>query len=85
MHDASAVALQSIAEGQQQLVAAVVRMQEEGEGILDAETRMRLRSMDTQLLRILEEMADGRQETSRELRGDMGALTKAINALAKKS
>jgi hypothetical protein len=85
MHDASAVALKSIAEGQQQLVAAVVRMQEEGEGILDAETRMRLRSMDTQLLRILEEMADGRQEASRELRGDMGALTKAINALAKKA
>ena len=85
MHDASTAALQNIAEGQQQLVAAVLRMQEDGDGILDAETRMRLRSMDTQLLRILEEMADGRQEASRELRGDMGALTKAINALAKKA
>jgi len=35
-------------------------------------------------LRILEEMADGRQETSRELRKDLGALTKAITALSKK-
>jgi len=85
MHDASTTALQNIAEGQQQLVAAVLRMQEEGDGILDAETRMRLRSMDTQLLRILEEMADGRQESGRELRSDLGALTKAINALAKKA
>lgn len=85
MHDASTAALQNIAEGQQQLVAAVLRMQEDGDGILDAETRMRLRSMDTQLLRLLEEMADGRQEASRELRKDLGALTKAVNALAKKA
>ena len=85
MHDASTAALQNIADGQQQLVAAVLRMQEDGDGILDAETRMRLRNMDTQLLRISEEMADGRQEASRELRSDLGALTKAINALAKKA
>jgi len=84
MHDASTAALESIAHSQDQLVDAVSRMQSEGEGILDAETRMRLRNMDTQLLRILEEMADGRQESSRELRKDLGALTKAITALSKK-
>ena len=60
-------------------------MQTEGDGILDAETRMRLRSMDTQLLRMVEDMAAGRQESGRELRSDLGALTKAINALAKKA
>ena len=60
-----------------------MRMQQEGEGILDAETRMRLRNMDTQLLRILEEMADGRQESGQELRNDLSALTAAINNLAK--
>ena len=85
MHDASTVALQNISAGQQQLVEAVVRMQTEGDGILDAETRMRLRSMDTQLLRMVEDMAAGRQESGRELRSDLGALTKAINALAKKA
>lgn len=83
LHDANTIAFQNIAQGHQNLVEAVNRMQEEGEGILDAETRMRLRNMDTQLLRILEEMADGRQEAGRELRNDLGALTKAINKLAK--
>lgn len=84
MHDASTTALQHISAGQQQLVDAVIAMQQDGDGILDAETRMRLRSMDTQLLRIVEEMAEGRQESARELRNDLGALTKSINALAKK-
>jgi len=83
LHDVNNAAFQSIAQGQQNLVEAVMRMQQEGEGILDAETRMRLRNMDTQLLRILEEMADGRQESGRELRNDLSALTAAINNLAK--
>jgi hypothetical protein len=83
LHDANTIAFQNIAQGQTNLVDAVARMQEEGEGVLDAETRMRLRNMDTQLLRILEEMSDGRQESGRELRKDLSELTKAINKLAK--
>jgi hypothetical protein len=44
---------------------------------------MRLRNIDTQLLRILEETTVGRQETNQELRQNINALTDAINNLAK--
>ncbi|SDI93656.1 biopolymer transporter ExbB [Aliiruegeria lutimaris] len=44
----------------------------------DAESRMRLRSIDVQLLRILEELAAGRQETVAELRADLATLTREI-------
>ena len=64
-----------IADGQDRLVA---RLQEgDGDG-LDAESRMRLRSIDTQMLRILEELAAGRQETLADLRSDLAGLTRAI-------
>ncbi|GHD99967.1 motA/TolQ/ExbB proton channel family protein [Defluviimonas sp. 20V17] len=49
----------------------------------DAESRMRLRSIDVQLLRILEEISAGRQESMTDLRGDLAALTKAIRALSR--
>ena len=48
---------------------------------VDAESRMRLRSIDVQLLRILEEMSAGRQESTADLRTDIAALTKAIRQL----
>ena len=69
-------ALLQLAEGQERLAAAL-SAQERGEG-LDAESRMRLRSMDVQLLRILEEISAGRQDTMSELRTDLAALTRAI-------
>ena len=47
------------------------------EGI-DAESRMRLRSIDVQLLRILEEMSAGRQESIGDLRNELTNLTSAI-------
>ncbi|MDJ1009034.1 MAG: biopolymer transporter ExbB [Paracoccaceae bacterium] len=50
-------------------------------GGVDAESRMRLRSMDVQLLRILEEMSAGRQESLSELRADIQALTRAVQRL----
>ncbi|PRX37434.1 hypothetical protein SAMN05216257_101457 [Meinhardsimonia xiamenensis] len=49
---------------------------------VDAESRMRLRSIDVQLLRILEEMSAGRQEIAAELRADLAALTRAVRELA---
>lgn len=52
-----------------------------GGGGTDAESKMRLRSMDVQLLRILEEMSAGRQETQAELRADIQALTRAVQNL----
>ncbi len=71
-----------IAEGQDRLLAALAgREPEEGGAHVDAESRMRLRSIDVQLLRILEEMSAGRQESLAELRTDIGNLTRAIRQL----
>ena len=84
LHDVNNLAFQSIAQGQQNLVDAVMKMQEDGDGILDAETRMRLKNIDTQLLRILEETSTGRNEATQELRQNINALTSAINNLATK-
>jgi len=50
----------------------------------DAESRMRLRSIDVQLLRILEEMSAGRQDTVAELRADIATLNKSIRNLTRK-
>ena len=50
---------------------------------VDAESRMRLRSIDVQLLRILEEISAGRQESMTDLRGDLAALTAAIRQLSR--
>ena len=73
-------ALERVAASQEQMVA---RMQAAGgaDGV-DAEGRMRLRSMDMQMLRILEEITTGRQESIAELRGDLVNLTKAVRQLS---
>lgn len=47
----------------------------------DPEARMRLRSIDVQLGRLVEESASGRDGLIAELREDMAALTRAIRAL----
>ena len=70
-------ALLRIAEGQEKLLAALSNP-ETGP---DAESRMRLRSIDVQLLRILEEVSAGRQESIADLRADLTALTAAIRQL----
>ncbi|NDW48035.1 biopolymer transporter ExbB [Ruegeria sp. PrR005] len=46
---------------------------------MDAESRMRLRSIDVQMLRILEEISAGRQESMAELRTDIELLAKALS------
>ncbi|WP_121630164.1 biopolymer transporter ExbB [Tropicibacter alexandrii] len=74
----SATSLARIAEGQEQLAQAI-REKESQEG-LDAESRMRLRSIDVQMLRILEELSAGRQESMAELRTDLHALGRALGA-----
>jgi hypothetical protein len=79
--EAQAATLERIAEGQEKLTAALGSV--EGSGQTDAESRMRLRSIDVQLLRILEEMSAGRQETLADLRGDISALTAAIRQLGR--
>ncbi|MDF1854481.1 biopolymer transporter ExbB [Pseudooceanicola sp.] len=74
--------LQRVAEGQERLLDHLTR-QGTGEG-LDAESRMRLRSIDVQMLRILEEISAGRQETMTELRTDLAALAKAVQASSRR-
>jgi len=74
--DPSSAALERVAAGQERLIT-VLESQGSGEGI-DAESRMRLRSIDVQMLRILEEISAGRQETMAEFRKDIGTLAKSI-------
>ncbi len=73
--------LSRIAEGQERLAAALA-LPENGAHV-DAESRMRLRSIDVQLLKILEELSAGRQESITELRTDIATLTTAIRQLAR--
>ncbi len=72
-----AEALRRIASAQERLITAMTS----AEGGPDAESRMRLRSIDVQLLRILEEVSAGRQESIADLRADLTALTAAIRQL----
>ena len=77
--------LTRVADAQERLITALKDTGMEG---IDAESRMRLRSIDVGLLRILEEMAAGRQEVIQDLRADMAGLTKAVrhgNRAARKS
>jgi hypothetical protein len=76
----TAEALNRVAEGQEHIVA-VLRQEGGGEGGLDAESRMRLRSIDVQLLQLFEEMRRGRQTVTDELRDDLGALTRTLRQL----
>ena len=80
---AQTAALTRIAEGQDRLVAALTGP--DSSASAEAESRMRLRSIDVQLLRILEEIAAGRQESVADLRGDLTSLTAAIRTLSRGS
>lgn len=76
-------ALQRMAEGQERLSVALeanaARAANAGDEYdIQAEMRMRLRSIDQQMLRMLEELTAGRQESMAELRNDFAALTRAI-------
>ncbi|OSP56480.1 biopolymer transporter ExbB [Pseudoruegeria sp. SK021] len=78
-------ALTRIADGQEALVAAltasVARPLAEAEA-QQAEARARLRSIDVQLLRVLEEVTAGRQEMTADLRKDLARLTRVIEIAA---
>lgn len=77
-------ALDRVADGQERMIAALEARNEvavEGSSAGgDAESRMRLRSIDVQMLRILEEISAGRQETMAELRQELSYLTKALSS-----
>jgi hypothetical protein len=73
-------ALMRVAEGQEALIVQLRGMADNAGdgGGMDAESRMRLRSIDVQMLRILEEISAGRQETMAELRTDIAALGRVM-------
>jgi hypothetical protein len=82
--NAADTTLQRLAAGQERLAEALearVSHGGDGGGEMDAEARMRLRSMDVQLLRIFEDMASGRQEMLDDLRADIHQLTRSVEAL----
>jgi len=79
--DGQKALLSRIADGQDRLAKALA-VPEAGAHV-DAESRMRLRSIDVQLLRILEEISAGRQESIADLRGDLAALTLAVRQLSR--
>lgn len=72
----------NVASSQERMIS---RMGESGGDGIDAESRMRLRSIDVQMLRVLEEVSTGRQESLSEIRSDLANLTKAITSLSKPS
>ena len=73
-----------LVESQERLSAAIEGMAGDGGPNVDAESRMRLRSMDVQMLRILEEISAGRQESIGELRADIAQLTKAVRLMGRR-
>lgn len=72
--------LTRIADGQDAVVQGINKPPESKQ---DAESRMRLRSIDVQLLRILEEISAGRQETTADLRADLATLTASVRQLSR--
>ena len=75
--DPSSQALERVAAAQERLIST---LETQGTGdAIDAESRMRLRSMDVQMLRILEEISAGRQETMADLRKEISLLVKAMS------
>ena len=79
---AAAAALNRIAEGQERLVAALEKRETPAD-FAEAENRMRLRSIDVQLLRILEEISAGRLESIAEIRNDLAALNRSVRQLSR--
>jgi len=73
--------LERIAASQER-VATMLEARGQETGGMDAETRARLRSIDTQVLRILEDLAAGRQDLVAEIRQDIAGLTEALRAAA---
>jgi hypothetical protein len=84
---AQAQSLARMAEGQDRLIAALEQLNAQAAAAQDAEVaaemRMRLRSIDVQMSRMLEEVSAGRQESMADLRNDFAALTRALLSRAR--
>jgi len=69
----------------QERVGDLLASRDEEAGGIDAETRARLRSIDTQVLRILEDLSAGRQDMVTEIRQDLAQLAEALRAVASRA
>jgi hypothetical protein len=73
-------------EATERLAAAQERLAEvldetRGSGGIDEESRMRLRSIDVQLLKIYEDLGAGNRDEMEGIRADLNELTRALRAL----
>ena len=73
------VLLESFNQSQKQIVD-FLKSRETAEGGIDAESRMRLRSIDVQMLHISEEIAVGRQEAIKAIREEIANLASSIQS-----
>ena len=73
------VLLESFNQSQKQIVD-FLKSKETTEGGIDAESRMRLRSIDVQMLHISEEIAVGRQEAIKAIREEVANLASNIQS-----
>ncbi len=72
-----------LVEGQMELKPVLQRMaQVQEQGGLDQASRNHLRNLDVYMARLLEDMADGRNQLSQEIRSDIKLLTRTIAAIA---
>ena len=62
-----------------------IKSKESVEGGIDAESRMRLRSIDVQMLHISEEIAVGRQEAIKAIREEIANLADSLQSTSAKS
>ena len=62
-----------------------LKSKEAAEGGIDAESRMRLRSIDVQMLHISEEIAVGRQEAIKAIREEIANLADSLQSTSAKS
>jgi hypothetical protein len=72
-----------LAESQAQLGPTLARMAEAGQhGALDEATRGHIRNLELYMARMLEEMTQGRLQTTSEIRSEIKVLSRTIAALA---
>lgn len=79
-------ALRELRDGQEDLRLALVDATERNKGVLggmDEGTRARIANLDRHMLRLIEEVAAGRAESTADVRADIRTLTRTIEAAAR--